>query len=255
MSGSRVIFFEGPMTQIVQAVVEVRRLIGERPVVVGGLAVMGRLTLPYRATVDLDVVDRGSGHAPYLEMLRRSDGTESVEPAAVRVPTSSGMVRVDVLAVNQAEIDHPSDDSGDRLFATSHGWAHDSATDLTIQVAGRDGAVIVEATTPVALPGPLVAMKLQSIANRSSGKAGTDLLDIVRLTLDSGAGPQVRDQLRTRDMGMKSDIAEHVSGWFGTRLSWSLDHIHRAAGSDVSADDLDLVRELLLESCALDSSV
>ena len=58
MSGDRVTFVGGGMAAVVQGVAEVERLIGSQPVVVGGLAVLARLTTPYRATVDLDVVDR-----------------------------------------------------------------------------------------------------------------------------------------------------------------------------------------------------
>lgn len=44
------------MTAVVQAIDEVHTLIGAPPVVVGGVAVMCRLSTPYRATTDLDVV-------------------------------------------------------------------------------------------------------------------------------------------------------------------------------------------------------
>jgi len=43
------------MAAVVQGVDEVRTLIGHSPVVVGGLAVMCRLSDPYRATTDLDL--------------------------------------------------------------------------------------------------------------------------------------------------------------------------------------------------------
>lgn len=58
VSGSRVTFVGDAMAAVIQGVAEVRDLIGETPVIVGGLAVLARLSNPYRATVDLDVVDR-----------------------------------------------------------------------------------------------------------------------------------------------------------------------------------------------------
>lgn len=88
--------------------------------VVGGLAVLSRLATPYRATVDLDVVDRLLGDLPQLEVLRAAQGAEPIEPAAVLLPTPFGRVRVDVLEVRQADLDRPSDDPGDRLHATAH---------------------------------------------------------------------------------------------------------------------------------------
>ena len=186
MSGSRVILAGEAMTAVVQGILEVRKLIGQPPVVVGGLAVMGRLSNPYRVTVDLDVVDRLLGGAPHLEVLRATAGAQAVEPAAVLLPTRYGPVKVDVLEVRQAERDHPSEDPGDRLHASAHAWAYDTATDLTIEVVRGDGAS-VEATTPVATPGPLIAMKLQAVMNRTAQKQGTDLRDIVRLILDPGS--------------------------------------------------------------------
>ncbi|MDN5750597.1 MAG: hypothetical protein L0H64_19155, partial [Pseudonocardia sp.] len=107
---------------------------------------------------------------------------KTIEPAAVELATPYGPVRVDVLEVRQVEIDHPSDDPGDRLHASAHAWANDTATDLTMEVILPEGATI-EVTAPVAEPGPLVAMKLQAIMNRSVEKQGTDLLDIIRLSL------------------------------------------------------------------------
>lgn len=51
-------FLGDAMAAVVQGGKEVRALIGQPPVVVGGLAVMCRLSRPYRATTDVDVVDR-----------------------------------------------------------------------------------------------------------------------------------------------------------------------------------------------------
>ncbi len=95
-------------------------------------------------------------------------------------------------------------------------------------------------------------MKLQAVMNRMNGKEGTDLLDIVRLTLDATAGPVVRAQIGARDAQMRKDIAEHVTGWFDTKAVWSMDHIHRAAGVDVTRDDIGLVCELLLQATGSD---
>jgi hypothetical protein len=69
-----------------------------------------------------------------------------VEPAAVLLPTPYGKVKIDVLEVRQVELDLPSDDPGDRLHASAHAWANDTATDLTIEVLSSGGDRI-EVTT------------------------------------------------------------------------------------------------------------
>lgn len=112
------------MAAVVQGVEEVRILIGQPPVVIGGLAVICRLSSPYRATTDLDVIDRLHGAVPQHQLLCAARGAEPLQPASVLLPTAYGQVRVDVLEVRQIEIDQPSDDPGDRLHASAHAWAN-----------------------------------------------------------------------------------------------------------------------------------
>lgn len=238
------------MAGVVQAVDAVERLIGRQPVVVGGLAVMCRLSTPHRATVDLDVVERLQwDRVPQLELLRAATGAEAVEPAAVLLPTGYGAVKVDVLQVRQAEIDVPSDDPGDRLHAAAHAWANESATEMVIEVIGSSGAH-VQVRTLVAEPGSLVAMKLQAVMNRSVDKQGTDLLDIVRLTFDEATRDVTLDQLGGCDLSMAADIALHIDLWFVRRRDQALRSIHDAGGATVTPDDLDLAAELLLAACS-----
>ena len=244
VSGNRVTFVGDAMAPVVQGVVEVRRLIGQPPVIVGGLAVLCRLSNPYRVTIDLDLVDRLRGEVPQLEVLRAAEGSESVEPAAVLLPTPYGTVKVDVLEVRQVELDQPSDDPGDRLHASAHAWANDTATDLSIEVL-RTGGERVRVVTPVAEPGPLIAMKLQAIMNRSGGKQGTDLLDIVRLAFDEVTRPAAMSQIGSVDAVVAQDIALHVDLWFVRERRQSLQWIHSAGGGEVTRDDLELVAELL----------
>lgn len=244
MSGERITFVGEAMAAIVQGIAEVRSVIGQPPVIVGGLAVLCRLSSPYRATTDLDVVDRRHGATPHLQVLRAVSGAEPVEPAAVLLPTAFGPVKLDVLEVRQIEIDHPSDDPGDRLHASAHAWAHDTATNLTIEVATPKRESI-EVTTPVAEPGPLIAMKLRAVMNRSIQKQGTDLLDIIRLTFDAGTREVALQQIRAVDDSVARDIAVHVELWFGTRRTQALEWVRRAGGAGLVIDDIDLVHELL----------
>jgi hypothetical protein len=239
------------MAAVVRGVIEVRTLLGRPPVIIGGLAVLSRLSNPYRATVDLDVVDRLLGDVPQLEVLRAADGAEPLEPAAVLLPTPYGAVKIDVLEVRQVELDQPSDDPGDRLHASAHAWANDTATNLAIEVIRRAGER-VEVTAPVAEPGPLIATKLQSVMNRSVDKQGTDLLDIVRLAFDQAARPVALAQIADVDAAIAGDMALHVDLWFVRRRQQSLQCIRSAGGGDIAEDDLALVAELLLGATARD---
>jgi hypothetical protein len=239
------------MAAVVRGVIEVRTLLGRPPVIIGGLAVLSRLSNPYRATVDLDVVDRLLGDVPQLEVLRAADGAEPLEPAAVLLPTPYGAVKIDVLEVRQVELDQPSDDPGDRLHASAHAWANDTATNLAIEVIRRAGER-VEVTAPVAEPGPLIATKLQSVMNRSVDKQGTDLLDIVRLAFDQAARPVALAQIADVDAAIAGDMALHVDLWFVRRRQQSLQWIRSAGGGDIAEDDLALVAELLLGATARD---
>jgi hypothetical protein len=103
VSGNRVTFIGDAMAAVVQGVGEARTLIGQPPVVVGGLAVMCRLSSPYRATTDLDVVDRLLGEVPQLQVLRAVWGAEPVEPAAV-LPLNGAHVEVSTLVAEPGPI-------------------------------------------------------------------------------------------------------------------------------------------------------
>ncbi|MEJ5943691.1 nucleotidyl transferase AbiEii/AbiGii toxin family protein [Pseudokineococcus basanitobsidens] len=202
-------FVGAAMAAVVHGIEEVRSLTGTPPVVVGGLAVLARLSTPYRATVDLDVVDRRRGEVPQLELLRGADGARSVDPTAVVLPTPYGDVTVDVLEVRQIELDEASDDPGDRLHAAAHAWAFDTATDVEIEVTVPGGAAVT-VTTSVAEPGPLVAMKLQAVMDRGAAKAGTDLHDIVHHVTDPATRQPALRQVSDVRTEIADDIAWHV---------------------------------------------
>ncbi|WP_250286044.1 hypothetical protein [Frankia sp. CiP1_Cm_nod2] len=157
---------------------------------------------------------------------------------AARPTNSSGL----------AELDQLSDGPGDRLHASAHAWANDTATEIAIEVIWSEGDR-VEVKTPVAEPGPIIAMKLQAVMNRSTRKQGTDLLDVVRLTLDHTARTAALAQLGACDSSTAADIALHVDLWLVHRRDQAIRWIHGAGGSDLTTDDLDLVAELLLDAC------
>lgn len=209
---------------------------------------MCRLPVPYRVTTDIDTVDRRAGTEPsQLELLVASGATRS-GPSGVLVRTPCGEVQVDLLDVTDEEIHSLPGDPTDRLHVLSHAWAAQTATDLTLIVEGHRPQ-----TVRVAEPGPLIAMKLQSIMNRGSVKEGTDLLDIARITLDRGCGPVSRDQLGEADPQLRADALLHARRWFDQSAARSLSRMRAVPeGQDMEIDDVRLVGELLV--AALDEA-
>jgi hypothetical protein len=229
------------MAALVQAIPVTMRRTGRPVVVVGGLAVVCRLSRPYRATSDLDVVSRRArGDIPQLDLLLAS-GARSSGVSGALVPTESGPVQVDVLEVTDAELDELPDDPTDRLHVMSHAWAAVTASPVSLRAEGTD-----EVTVAIAEPGPLIAMKLQSIMNRGRQKEVTDLLDIIRLSLDAIAGPASRTALENADKQLREDALLHARLWFIERADRTLRLVRAAPeGRDTDPDDVRLVGELL----------
>ncbi|MFG2018407.1 hypothetical protein [Actinomadura geliboluensis] len=99
----------------------------------------------------------------------------------------------------------------------------------------------------VASPGSLIAMKLQAIMNRPAAKEGTDLLDIVRLTLDSVTGPPARTQLREAGARIRQDAALHARKWFVDQRVNTVQRINAVSpGDEIDMDTVGLVADLLL---------
>ena len=188
MSGDRVPVVDlarTSMVALVRAIPVTAALTGSPVIVVGGLAVLCRLSRPYRATSDLDIVHRRIGaQTPQLELFVNG-GAQASGPSGVRVATPAGTVQVDVLEVSDADLTDLPEDPTDRLHVLSHAWAASTATAMVLRTTDGDD----DLTVRVAEPGALVATKLQSVMNRGRYKEGTDLLDIIRLTLDRSSGP------------------------------------------------------------------
>lgn len=198
----------------------------------------GLVTLVLVLVLTLFFVKDGPGFLPWL---RREAG-----------PTIGGHL-TELLARAWRTLGDFSDDPGDRLHASAHAWAHDSATDIAMEVTTRGGER-VEATTPVAEPGPLIAMKLQAIMNRAVNKQGTDLLDIVRLSFDAETRTAALSQIAHVDPAVASDIETHVDLWMVRQRQRSLQWIRAVGGADVTLDDIDLAAELLRDAAVRPSA-
>ncbi len=229
------------MSALVHAIPAIAARTGREVIVIGGLAVVCRLTHPYRATTDLDTVNRRSGTERSQLQLLLASGAAASGVSGALVATPAGDVQVDVLEVTDAELAHLPDDPTDRLHVLSHAWAAATATPIQIRADG-----LPDLKVAVAEPGPLVAMKLQSIMNRGAAKEGTDLLDIISLTLDPTAGATVRSQLAGADRQLRQDAVRHAHRWFTDHSERSLRLIHAVPeGRTTQLDDLHLVGELI----------
>jgi hypothetical protein len=92
-------------------------------------------------------------------------------------------------------------------------------------------------------------MKLQSLMDRGAAKEASNLLDIVRLTLDHTAGAIARQQLSSTDPQLRADSLLHVRLCFATNAARSLPRIKTVPeGRATTRDDIDLVGELLTGS-------
>jgi len=229
------------LAAIVSAIPITARDTGRPVIVVGGLAVLCRLSTPYRATTDLDTVARlQAGQVGQLELLVAAGATRS-GPTGAQVATPLGPVQVDVLEITEADFDPLPDDPTDRLHVLAHAWAAQTSTQVRL-VADDVGPV----TVLVAHPAALVGMKLQSVMNRGAAKEGTDLLDIVRLLTDPSTAAAVVQGLREADGQLRSDALLHAKRWFTTSIDRTLARIRAVPeGSTTTLDDLALVAELL----------
>jgi hypothetical protein len=236
------------MFAVVQAIPEVSRIVGHAVTVIGGLAVIGRLGGAHRATTDLDTVQRRRAvEVSDLRLLLDSGAAAQDSPGAW-IKTPSGPVRVDVIEVRDVDLEPLPEMPNDRLFYLSHIWAAATATPVHIRITDPRNAQFAEATVKMAEPGPLIAMKLQSVEDRSKEKAGTDLLDIVRLTLSPPTRPTVLAQCARCDEHLAKVAAQYVKGWFATRAIETRQRIRAVGGTDIDADDIALVQELLTDS-------
>lgn len=143
-----------------------------RFVLVGGLAVMARLSEAHRATQDLDTLVTGVGFTKAVAMLpsgRSEQGTLSV-----------GDVKVDTIEIalettwqQIAELEMPID----RLFTGAHLWAMTTAAPLLIRAGDASARV------GVARAQALLATKLHAYSSlrRNPDKRPNDALDVLRL--------------------------------------------------------------------------
>jgi hypothetical protein len=160
---------------------------------IGGLAVMCRVGMPHRATVDLDAITRDlERHRAVLERLAltssgggqfRFDGALDLDVIEVSGDTATELEAM----LTDGDPSRPLDDL--ELNALAHCWAHDTATAMDLAVVDDRGAALARAGDRlVASPLGLIAMKATTIPLRASSrpeKRASDLYDLGRLVVTS----------------------------------------------------------------------
>jgi hypothetical protein len=231
------------MMRLVEAIPILQQRVAGPLTLIGGLAVLARLSTPHRATSDIDTARRVDGRGPStVELLLQGDG-RLADAVGVVIPTPRGDVKVDAIDVGPADSRPRSNDPNDVLYALAHMWAIDTAEDVELVASPQgDPITCVRAILPVATPGPLVATKLQSAMNRGSAKEAVDLLDIITLVTDPAAGPTALEQLSGASAELAEAARTHVVHWFRNHAGSSLRAVKRLP--EGRAADLDIIRDV-----------
>lgn len=194
-------------------------VLGELPAefrLIGGLAVMCRVGLPHRATVDLDAITRGlAAHHELLSGL----AVISSGGGQYKMRNELDLDVIDIAPESAQELaDHLESAGGVtdlELNVVAHSWAHDAATPVDITVVHGDGVPLVEARQRlIASAAGLVAMKVTTVPLRASQRAekrASDLYDLARLLVTSQG---LAGQLDAMPDLISDVIRERLGTWF-----------------------------------------
>lgn len=183
---------------------------------IGGLAVMCRVGLPHRATVDLDAITRGL--ADHHELLAHLAVT-SMGGGQYRMRNELDLDVIDIAPESAHQLAAVIEAAGGvtdlELNVVAHAWAHDAATPVDITVVHGDGIPLVEAPGRLIANGAgLVAMKATTVPLRASQRAekrASDLYDLARLLVtNDGIGPAIESM---PDL-LSTCIRERLDRWF-----------------------------------------
>jgi hypothetical protein len=207
VSGETVILEDGPqgnVAALVRAAGTVATHAGVPIALIGGLAVVCRVSTGTRATGDVDVVTDteaglvGSASAAdnlvAAQLARRDAGTQTIRLWV-------GPTKVEIIETQAvpAELVQGIEPELSRLFVLAHRWALETATALTLTVRGHAVATLID----VAQPAALVAMKLHSIHSRGEeAKRASDAWDLARLLATHNGDGAIRRDLMDGPAGL-----------------------------------------------------
>ena len=182
---------------------------------IGGLAVLCRVGVPHRATVDLDALTRNlDAFDPALQhlALSSSGGGQYVMPGqldldVIDVAPQSAQELIETMAADGVLSDL-------ELNLVAHTWAHDTATTVSISVLDEDGVPLVLGVERlVASTAGLIVMKATTVPLRASSKPekrASDLYDLARLlSRAEGVG-----ELAGAPDGLRTSVIGSLGGWF-----------------------------------------
>jgi hypothetical protein len=215
VSGETVFLQDGPqgtVAALVRAAGTVATHAGVPVALIGGLAVMCRISTGTRATGDVDIVTdteadlvgttSAAANLVDANLARREPGTETIRlwlgPTKVEIIETQAVAEVDAIGI-EPELS--------RLFVLAHRWALESAGPMTLSVIGTD----VSADIRVAMPAALVAMKLHSIHSRSDErKRASDAWDLARLLDTHNADGSIGRVLNEGPAGLHELVAAQL---------------------------------------------
>lgn len=256
MSGSRILIaadVDGVIIRLVDAAGTIASADLGPWALVGGLAVMVQLAEAHRVTADIDAAadnDEGKVDAALDVLVADGRAHRVLDQLYVGVDT-----KVEVIPVGTWDPKELPDDDLDRVFVIAHSWAVTSAVVTDVRVTGADGAIVTEATFPIATPASLVAAKLQSHQNRKrrDEKKASDVYDIYRLLRehDHDRGDGIAETLATAPEDLAAWCADAIESSLVTssaRWARQLGVYNRGpAMGSVTAEDLEVVGSLAVE--------
>ncbi len=185
---------------------------------IGGLAVLCRVGMPHRATVDLDAVTRGLAalHDEIARLAVSAPGggqytfADKFDLDVIDVAPDPSSVLIETLVA------HPDPLEDLELNVIAHTWAFETATPLDIVAIDEktSGELARADDRLVASPVGLIAMKATTIPLRSSSrpeKRASDFYDLGRLFLVGGV--QVADFAELPDV-LRIPIMARLHHWF-----------------------------------------
>lgn len=183
---------------------------------IGGLAVMCRVGMPHRATVDLDAITRGL--AEHQELLANLAVT-SIGGGQYTMRNDLELDVIDIAPesahVLAAVIEATGDVTDLERNVIAHAWAHDAATPVDITVVDESGKPLADAPSRlIASDAGLVAMKATTVPLRASQRAekrASDLYDLARLLV---TGRDLKASVDSMPELLASTIRTRLAGWF-----------------------------------------
>lgn len=242
---------------VARSVLTLASLPRELPVhaLVGGLAVMVRLSESHRVTTDFDEVTADRDDAVALLVA----GGAQVKGSGVFLPDAG--LQLDLLDAGMsldglARIDATDDLEREAVqLALVNRYALESAvlTDVVVLEAGRTDGVAARVSIRVALAGALVAMKANSAlsSTRAPDKAASDAYDAYRLIRAWGSEIIIGD-LAAAPTRLRATASAQIRRIFADDLDRTAHQLRRASVPGVEAVGPDRLSEVVVVADRLD---